>query len=569
MSKPSHQTAVPKAPVTTGAPPDYPDQDVEFFVEVRHKSLVRRLFTIYRHVLGLSFGGLAAYIRSKPRGQRHGFKFWSLRLTSFVTYPFINRKMARQPFPLQLRKRLEALGPTYVKLGQILALREDVLPIEITDELKNLLERLPALPFQRYIELVSLELDRPVDEMFSWIEPIAMGSASIGQTHRATTLDGDSVVLKLVKPGIRETVRQDVVLLKILGSFLQIFLSRYQPKRMIREFCAYTLKEVDLRNEAENAETFSANFKDKPEIVFPKIYRQFTTESLLVMEFLPGLPPNNPAVQALSPEERDRIIDIGASAIIRMLYRDGFFHADLHPGNLLVLPGPKAGFIDLGMVGRFDDDLRRTLLYYYYCLVMGDAANAARYLASIAESGRKGDRKGFRRDVEEICRRWQRDSTFEGFSIAQLIMQSVGRAAKYRMYLPVEMVLMVKAMVTFEAVGHLLKPGFDVAEVSKSHINRIFINQFSPVRIAEETMRGAPDLVDALIKAPMLVTEGLKVLEQATQREPENPFAGIRGTVLAGSCLVAGSIVAAAKGPWPVWATFIAAGIILALWRRD
>jgi len=555
--------------VTTGAPPASAEQEFELFVEVRHRSLLRRLFTIYRHVLGLTFGGLNAYVRSRPRGQRHGLKFWSLRLTAFSTYPFVSRKLTRLPFPVQLRKRLEALGPTYVKLGQILALRRDVLPLELTDELKNLLERLPALPFQRYVELVSLELDRPVDEMFSWIEPVPMGSASIGQTHRATTLDGESVVLKLVKPGIREIVRQDVKLLRILGSFLQVFLSQYQPKRMIREFCAYTLKEVDLRNEAENAETFSANFKDMPEVVFPAIYRQFTTESLLVMEYLPGLPPNNPAVQALSSEERDRIIDIGADAIIRMLYRDGFFHADLHPGNLLVLPGPKAGFIDLGMVGRFDDDLRRTLLYYFYCLVMGDAANAARYLASIAEGGRKSDRKGFRRDVEEICRRWQRDSTFEGFSIAQLIMKSVGRAARYRMYLPVEMVLMVKAMVTFEAVGNLLQPGFNVAEVSKPYINQIFINQFSPVRIAQETMRGAPDLVDALIKAPMLVTEGLKVLEQATQREPENPFAGIRGTVLAGSCLVAGAIVAAAQGPWPVWVTFIGAGIILALRGRE
>jgi len=569
MSKPSPQTTGPDAPVSTGAPPAAAEQDFELYVEVRHKSLLLRLFTIYRHVLGLTFGGLPAYLRSRPRGQRHGLKFWGLRLTSFLTYPFINRKLARQPFPVQLRKRLEALGPTYVKLGQILALRRDVLPLELTDELKNLLERLPALPFQRYVELVSLELDRPVDEMFSWIEPVPMGSASIGQTHRATILNGDSVVIKLVKPGIREIVRQDVMLLRILGSFLQVFLSQYQPKRMIGEFCAYTLKEVDLRNEAESAETFAANFKDMPEVVFPAIYRQFTTESLLVMEYLPGLPPNNPAVQALSSEERDRIIDIGAAAIIQMLYGDGFFHADLHPGNLLVLPGPMDGFIDLGMIGRFDDDLRRTLLYYFYCLVMGDAANAARYLASIAEGGRKSDRKGFRRDVEEICRRWQRDSTFEGFSIAQLIMESVGRAANYRMYLPVEMVLMVKAMVTFEAVGNLLQPGFEVAEVSKPYITQIFINQFSPVRIAQETMRGAPDLVDALIKAPMLVTEGLKVLEQTTQREPENPFAGIRGTVLAGSCLVAGAIVAASHGPWPVWVTFIGAGIILALRGRE
>ena len=219
------------------------------------------------------------------------------------------------------------------------------------------------------------------------------------------------MVLKLVKPGIRTTIKQDVILLKTLGTLLQIFLSRYQPKRLAAEFGDYTLREVDLRNEAENAETFAANFKDRPDIVFPSIYRQFSTQSLLVMEYLPGAKPNSALVQSLDKEEKDRIIDLGASAIIQMLYKDGFFHADLHPGNLLVLPGPKDGFIDLGMVGRFDEELRRTLLYYYYCLVMGDAENAARYLASIAEAGRGGDRKGFRRDVEEICRRWQRTRT--------------------------------------------------------------------------------------------------------------------------------------------------------------
>ncbi len=541
----------------------------EVFRETRPQGLLRRLLTIYRQFLGLVFGGLAAYLRDLPKRQRRGLRYWILRLIWLPTRPFVKRDLVKLPFPVQLRKRLEALGPTYVKLGQILSLREDVLPRSITDELKNLLEHLPALPFDRFLELVTEQLGRPVESVFSWVEPVPMGSASIGQTHRATTLGGDSVVLKLVKPGIRATIRQDVILLKILGSMLQIFLSRYQPRRLADEFGSYTLREVDLQNEAENAETFAANFKDQPDIVFPCIYRELSTKQLLVMEYLPGLKPNSPAVQQLSLEDRDRVIDLGASAIIQMLYKDGFFHADLHPGNLLVLPGPKAGFIDLGMVGRFDEELRRTLLYYYYCLVMGDAENAARYLSSIAEAGRGGDRRGFRRDVEEICRRWQRNSNFEDFSIAQLIMESVGRAAKYRMYLPVEMVLMVKAIVTFEAVGHMLEPGFDVAQVSRSHINRIFLSQFSPLRIARDTLRGAPDLVDALVKAPMLVTEGLKVLEQTTHREPENPFSGIRGTVFAGFCIVAGAIVAATNGPWPLWAVLFSTGVILALRRKD
>jgi ubiquinone biosynthesis protein len=547
----------------------YPTPKYEVFLESRVHGIFRRFLTITRHFWGLVIGGQVAYLRSLPKRKRRGLRYWFLLVSSWFTRPFVNRELIKQPFPVQLRKRLEALGPTFIKLGQILSLREDILPKPVTDELKNLYSNLPALPFPRFAELVSIELGQPVDTLFSWIEPVPMGSASIGQAHRATTLAGESVVLKLVKPGIRTTVKQDIILLKSLGRFLQLFLSRFQPRYLIDEFGAYTLRELDLRNEAENAETFTANFKDDPDIVFPRIYRELSSRDLLVMEYLAGVEPGDPTVEGLPPDERDRIVDLGAEAIIRMLYKDGFFHADLHPGNLLVLAGPKAGFIDLGMVGRFDDELRQTLLYYYYCMVMGDAQNAARYLASIAEAGRGGDRRGFKRDVEEISRRWHRNASFEDFSIAQLIMESVGRAANHRMYLPVEMVLMVKAIVTFEAVGHLLKPGFDVAEVSREHINKIFLHQFSPIRIAQETLRGAPDLVDALAKAPMLVTEGLKVLEKSTQREPENPFSGIRGTVFAGFCIVAGAIVAASNGPWPLCAVLFGTGLIVALRPKD
>ena len=186
------------------------------------------------------------------------------------------------------------------------------------------------------------------------------------------------------------------------------------------------------------------------------------------------------------------------------------------------------------MVGRMHDELRRTLLYYYYALVMGDAENAARYLSAAAEPGRGGDPAGFRRDVAEISSRWRRNANFDSFSLGQLILESVSRGAEYRMFFPVEMVLMVKALVTFEGVGQILLPGFDVAEVSKRHVRKVFIQQFSPVRLAQEGLRGAPDLVDALVKMPLLITEGLRVLEKTTKRSTENPFAGLRGTLIAG-----------------------------------
>jgi ubiquinone biosynthesis protein len=532
----------------------------------RPQGLFRRLLTTWHHFLGLLFGGLAASVRNQQaEGTGRGLKFLLLRLVALLTLPFVDRELRREPFPVQLRRRLERLGPTYIKLGQILSLREDLLPRPITDELKHLLNRLPVVPLPVLVDIIEKDLKRPVDEMFLSIDPLPLGSASIGQTHRATTMDGDPVILKVVKPGIRETLERDAKLLRSLGSILQMLIPQFQPRQLVNEFCDYTLREVDLRREADNADSFSANFADKPDVVFPEIYRDFSGRSVLCMEFFDGLSPDSPKAQELPEEQRRHLTDLGAESIIRMLYRDGFFHADLHPGNLIILPGPKVGFIDLGMVGRLDEDLRRALLYYYFALVMGDADNAARYLTAIATPGPGANPAGFKREATEISNRWKRASSFETYSLGQLILDSLSRGAQYRMYFPVELVLMVKALVTFEGVGHVLLPGFDVAEVSKRHIRTLFIHQFSPLRLLTEGMRGAPDLVDAMAKMPLLVTDGLRVLERVARRPAENPLSGLRGTLIAGSCLVAAAISMGFGAPWPVWAALFAIAFFLAI----
>ncbi len=541
----------------------------EILPEGPKQGLIRRFFVIQRHLVGLLFGGLNVYVRGDRAPARRGMRLlhWLAALVAWLTRPFIDKTLVDRPLPVQLRRRLEILGPTYIKLGQVLALRQDLLPVAITEELKNLLDRLPVVPLPRYLGLIVKDTGRPIAEMYSWIDPQPTGSASIAQIHRATTVEGDSVIIKVVKPGIRETLARDAALLKLLGAALQRVLPRYQPKRVISEFVEYTRREVDLRREADNAETFTANFHDLEGVHFPRIYRQYSSQGVLCMEFLDGFKPNAPEALALSEQDRDRLVDLGAASIIRMLFKDGFFHADLHPGNLLVLPGPRLGFIDLGMVGRFDQALRRTLLYYYYTLVMGDAENAARYLASVAQPGPGADPVGFRREVTEVLHRWNRSANFRDFSLAQLILYSVNLGAQHNMYFPVEMVLMVKALVTFEGVGQILKPGLDVAAVSQAHANRIFLDQFNPINLAREAMRAAPELFEAVTKAPMLITEGLRLLEQTTRRPPENPFAGLRGTIFGGFCLVAGAVLAGAHGPWPIWAGLFALGAVAALTR--
>ena len=533
------------------------------------QGMVRRLLVTGRHFLGMLFGALA-YRAASGAGEPGpgGLRSLLFRLAAWPGRVLVDRQMRREPIPVQLRRRLERLGPTYIKLGQILSLREDLLPRAVTDELKHLLNRLPVVPLDVVREILEEDLGRPVGMMFLAIDPIPRGSASIGQTHRAITVDGEQVLLKVVKPGIRQTLERDAKLLRMLGALAQLIIPRFQPRQVVNEFCTYTLREVDLRLEAENAEIFAAHFADVPEVAFPRIYRQYSGRSVLCMEFFDGISPDSPEALLLSEDERRGLTDLGAMAILRMLYRDGFFHADLHPGNLLILPGPRIGFIDLGMVGRLDEELRRSLMYYYFSLVMGDGENAARYLTAIALPGPGADPGGFRREAADIANRWRRACTFSEFSLGQLILVSLTKGAEHGMYFPVELVLMVKALVTLEGVGNVLLPGFNVAEVSRKHIRGLFVEQFSPFRLLSDGMRGVPELVDAIAKLPLLITDGLRALEKYARQPKENPLAGLRGTVLAGCCAIAGAVCLGFRTPWPAWSGLFLIASILAFRKK-
>ena len=527
-------------------------------------SLLKRYFTTLRHASGLVMGSAVAVARDREQfAWVKGFPLFLMKVAAFFLRPLVKRGLRDQPLQVQLRRRLEMLGPTYIKLGQVLALREDLLPPFVTEELKNLLDRLPVMPFPDYLERVAKGLGRPVDEMFTFVDPKPLGSASIGQIHRARTIEGDNVILKVVKPHIYVILKRDARLLGFFGSFLQVFFARYQPKKVLDEFAEYTLREVDLRREADNAEQMAMNFADEPDIRFPRIYREYSSRLVLTMELFDGIRPDTPESTNLPLAARERVVDLGAKSIIRMLYADGFFHADLHPGNLFVLDtepdpetgqiAPKLGFIDLGMVGFFDGDLRRTLMYYYFSLVTGDAENAARYLTSVSEIGPKGDPNGFQRAVAELCRRFYRAQRYGDVSVAQLIMESVGLAGQYRMYFPVELVLMTKALITFEGVGQTLLPGFDVAKVSQKHVNNLFLKQFHPVALVKESFRGAPELVDLIVKSPTLIAEGVRFLETQMRGGSASPLVGLRSALLSGASLVAGTIALTTGGAWFVW----------------
>jgi len=558
----------PDLPAPEG-PPTEPSPLADFDPFAPYRGAFRRFFTVARHVMGLLMGGHIAYVRSLPDVQKTGFRSPGKRALAWGLSFFVQSDLRDRPFPVQLRRRLEILGPTFTKLGQIMAIREDLLPDVITEELDSLMDHLPPIPFEQVKAIVERDLEQPVEKAFEKIDPDPLGSASIAQVHRAEVQQGDEVVIKVIKPGIRDVITSDLKLLEIFGVFLQWILPRYQPKQIIEEFSAYTRREIDFDYEADHAEIFSANFQDVEGIVFPDVYRKLSTGDVLTMEYLGGIRPGPEAARQLSEAERQRVIDLGASAIIRMLYKDGFFHADLHAGNLKIMPGDRPedlqiGFIDLGMVGRFRSDLKRRMLYYYYALVRGDVENAARYLIDMARIGEGGDPQGFRRAVSDMARHFLMRSKQGSISLAQVILQSLSLGGRYRVFFPVEMTLMVKALVTFEGVGRTLDPDLDIVAVSRQHVQRIFRERFNPWSVGSEFIGSAPELIDVALKLPQLLTSGVSQLEESMTEQPTgSPLEGLRSGILAGAFIIGGVIsVVQGGGLWLTLPLFVIGGLL-------
>ena len=543
-----------------------PNGEFELLEERPPDSLLRRLYVTIRNVLGLVFGGGYAYVRErKGHGTATNLSMLILRVLLAFTWPFLNKELISQPFPVQFRRRLEMMGPTYIKLGQILSLRQDLLPRSITDELQNLLDRLPVVTFERYQELIEADLGVPPSVFCSWIDQYPLGSASLAQTHRARLNTGQEVVMKLIKPNVRETIQNDTTLLWILGIVLQAFLARYQPRRTINEFCNYTLREVDLHFEADNAETFAVNFQDQPDVLFPHIYREFSGRSVLCMEFFKGLKPNAASASILTEAEKRHIIDLGVSSIVQMIFKDGFFHADLHPGNLLILDDMRIGFIDLGMVGRLDDATRKTLLYYYYSLVMNDAENAARILANMALRSPRSDPEGLRRELTDLNRRWISASEHHRLSIAQLILQSIGLAGRFHVYYPEEIILMVKALVTVEGLASILDPSIEIIKVARSYIRRIILWELSPSTLYKRSLISAPEFLDVILRSPMIIARELQHIDQKNQSGVTPTMMGVKETIIAGFLLVTAAVMASGGVFWPLWSLILIIAVIFAI----
>ncbi|MCR6685215.1 2-polyprenylphenol 6-hydroxylase [Pseudoxanthomonas sp.] len=406
--------------------------------------------------------------------------------------------MAHMAPPERVRRALEDLGPTFVKLGQVLATRVDLLPPEWIAELGKLQNAVPALPFERVRPQLVEDLGAEPEAVFARLEQVPLAAASLAQTHRAWLADGSAVVLKVRRPGIRDTVEADLRLLARLAEIAQAQapdLRRYRPTQVVHEFTLSLRRELDFAAECRNAERIAANFEGHAEIVVPKVYWQWTSERLNVQECLAGIPgPDLAAVDAAGMDRR-QLAMTGAGIVLKMVLEDGFFHADPHPGNIFYLPGGRIGVIDFGMVGRVSAQRRYQIVQLLHGLVERESGAVADVLLEWGEGEGEIDESRLHADIGAFVDQY-RGVPLKDLRMGTMLTDVTTILRDHGLGLPPDLALMVKAFLTLEGMGRQLDPDFDMAGAARPYVERVLLDRWSPRALARRGRRGLLDALD-------------------------------------------------------------------------
>jgi predicted unusual protein kinase regulating ubiquinone biosynthesis (AarF/ABC1/UbiB family) len=366
----------------------------------------------------------------------------------------------------ELPDDLERLGPTFVKLGQLLSSRADLLPERYVKALARLQDRVKPFPFQDVQLIVEMELKTPIKKAFSYFDPVPLAAASLGQVHRAALHDGRPVVVKVQRPNITKQIEEDFDALEEIARFLDRHTrvgQRYQVKKILQEFETTLAHELDYRREAANLTALATNLKEFERIRVPLPIADYTTHRVLTMEYVEGV-----KITELSPLGR---LDIDGPALAEELFRaylkqvlvDGLFHADPHPGNIFLTDDHKIALLDLGMVGHTTPGMQENLLKLLLAVSEGESDQAAEVAIRIGEAGMDFDEMDFRHKIAELVAE-QHNSTLREMDIGKAILQ-VGRvAADTALRVPPELTLLGKTLLQLDQVGQTLAPGFDPNE---------------------------------------------------------------------------------------------------------
>jgi ubiquinone biosynthesis protein len=456
---------------------------------------LRRVRQILQVLVKYGFG----YAVERLNIERHGF---GKRLVNLK--PIRRLRIQDMTTGARLRKAMEELGPTFIKFGQILSTRPDMLPIEFCCELEALQDDVAPFSYAEVKKQIEDDLKAPLDTLFYQVDQQPLAAASLSQVHRAKLKTGEQVIIKVQRPRIANIIRTDIAIMEDLARLAEKYIEEirvYNPVGLVEEFKQSITRELDFSTEAHNIQRFRRQFAGDTTVYVPQVFLQFTGPHVLVMEQVSGIKVSHTERIDKEGLNRKRIAVNIANAFLKQIFVNGFFHADPHPGNIMVLPGNTIAFIDYGMTGRIHAETRRLLSEIMIAVNSRDAQKIADIFLALGVVDEQTDMRRFELDLEDFLDRYFVESLQE-LKMGQFLNSLLNATSRYRIQMPQELYLLSKALVMIESVGEILDEDFDMVKLTKPFARRLVLEKRSPKRIAREVRSFAEMLYDFALSLP-------------------------------------------------------------------
>lgn len=387
----------------------------------------------------------------------------------------------------RLRMAFEELGPTFIKMGQILSTRSDLIPDDLVHELSKLQDNVPPFPISEVKEIIEQELGAPMDQYFAWMDDHPLAAASIGQVHRAQLNSGEEVIVKVQRPGIQKTIQVDLEILHHISELIEKNIQEaeiYKPTKIINEFARSIEKEINFKTEARHAERFAQQFAGKKHIYVPRIYKHMTTQRILTMEYVDGIKISDIDLLEESGLDRKTIAKRGAELTFEQIFEHGFFHADPHPGNICILPGNVICYLDFGMMDYVDKrsmEIFGDLLISYSQRDKSAIADAA---MRIVEWDETPDRRALERDISGFIDLYIH-KPLKDLHMGDVLQEFLQLFSRHHLRLPSDIFFIIKAMSEVESIGLLLDPDFDMIGRITPYMKNLQTKVLNPGRLMD------------------------------------------------------------------------------------
>ncbi|MDX1695286.1 MAG: 2-polyprenylphenol 6-hydroxylase [Ketobacteraceae bacterium] len=479
---------------------------------------------------------------------------------------------------VRLRLALESLGPVFIKFGQLLSTRRDLLPPEAIDDLSKLQDRVPPFDENQAIAIIESELKAPVSQLFSEFDRQPLASASVAQVHTAVLPGGDHVVVKVVRPGIEKQVRRDVDLLKSLANMLVRVIpetTRFHPQQVIEDYEHTIFGELDMGHEAANAAQFRRNFEGSPLLYVPEIYWNYTTPRVLTMERIYGVPVSDTAAMEAAGIDLETLAEIGVEIFFTQVFRDNFFHADMHPGNVFVsLDNPEQPqyiSLDHAIAGSLSRQERALLARQLMALLDKDYEQMALLLIEagwVPPHTRVTEfTHALRTVLEPVLEKPLQDIEF-----GPILVRLFNTARRFEMQALPQFVLLEKTLIHIEGLGRQLYPALDIWTVGRPLLEQWIRDQLGPTAVMQAIKRNGPALAEQVPQLPKMAFEALQEIRKLSanqeklvekwheqhrrnlQRDRISNLVGLGAVLIGGYWAIhPGAIPAVSDIPWPAW----------------